>query len=86
MEVVYWNNAIPKNDVITNMIHQYQVQLEGISAIPLDEPEQQHIGYEVGYCAQVKAPNGQCMSPYKLGHVTGITSAQNISLMECFAI
>lgn len=42
--------------VPANMIHQYQVQLEGINAIPLAEPKQQHIGYEVGDCAQLKVP------------------------------
>ena len=46
MEVVYWYNATPKDNVSPltapiNLIHRYRVRLKGIDALPLDKPEQQ---------------------------------------------
>ena len=84
-EAVYWYNIMPKDDVssataLANMVYQYRIRLKGINRTSVLTHNQQQAVFKLGDRAWVKTPHGRCTTKYKVGHVTGITSAQNITV------
>lgn len=53
LEAVYWYNLMPKDDISpstspADILHKYHVQIRGIEANPLSEPQMIGGGYEEG--------------------------------------
>ena len=61
-----------------NMVYQYLIWLKGINGASVPTHSQQETVFKLGDQVWVKTPHGQCTAKYKVGHVTRITSAQNI--------
>ena len=84
-EAVDWFNIMPKDDVSSatapaNMVYQYRIRLKGINGALAPTHNQQQAVFKLGDQVWVKAPHGRCATKYKVGCVTGITSAQNITV------
>ena len=89
-ETVYWYNVTPKDDIssataLANMVYRYRIQLKGINGTSVPTHNQQQAVFKPGDRVWVKTPHGRCTTKYKVGHVTRITSAQNIMVdrMPC---
>ena len=84
-EAVYWYNVAPKDGVSSatapaNMVYRYRIRLKGINATPVPTHNQLQAVFKPGDWVGVKNPHGRCTTKYKVGHVTGITSVQNITV------
>ena len=84
-EAVYWNNVTPKDDVSSatapaNMVYQYRIRLKWINGTLALTHNQQQAIFKPGDRVWVKTPHGRYTTKYKEGRVTGITSAQNITV------
>ena len=84
-EAVYWYNIMPKDDVPSatapaNMVYWYHIRLKGINGTSVPTHNQQQAVFRLGDRVWVKTPHGRCTIKYKVGRVTGITSAQNITV------
>ena len=64
----------------TNMVYRYHIRLKGINGTLSPTHNQQQAVFKPGDQVWVKTPHGQCTTKYKVGHVTGITSVQNITV------
>ena len=76
---------MPKNDVSSatapaNMVHQNRIRLKGINGTLAPTHNQQQVVFKLGDRVWVKTPHGRCTTKYKMGCVTGITDAQNITV------
>ena len=76
---------MPKDDVSSatapaNMVYQYRIWLKGINGTLALTHNQQQAVFKPGDRVWVKTPHGRCTTKYKVGHVTGITSVQNITV------
>ena len=86
-EAVYWHNVTPKDDVShttapANMIYRYRIRLKGIDGMSALAPDRRQAVFKTGDRVWIKVPHGRCTTKYKIGRVTGITSAQNVSIDE----
>ena len=84
-EAVYWYNVKPRDDVSSatapaNMVYRYCIRLKGINRTSAPTHNQQQAVFKPGDRVWVKTPYGRCTTKYKVGRVTGITSAQNITV------
>ena len=84
-EAVYCYNVTPKDDVSSatapaNMVYRYHIWLKGINGTSVLTHNQQQAVFKPGERVWVKTPHGRCTTKYKVGHVTGIISAQNITV------
>ena len=76
---------MPKDDVSSatapaNMVYRYHIQLKGIHGTPALTLNQRQAIFELGDRVWIKTPHGRCTTRYKVGHVTGITCVQNITV------
>ena len=62
------------------MVYRYRIWLKGINGTSALTHNQQQAVFKPGDGVWVKASHGRCTSKYKVGCVTGITSAQNITV------
>ena len=62
------------------MVYRYRIRLKGINGTSVRTHNQQQAVFKPGDWVWVKAPHGRCTTKYKVGRVTGITSAQNITV------
>ena len=84
-EVAYWYNVTPKDDMYSatapaNMVYRYRIRLKGINGTLVPTHNQQQAVFKLGDRVWVKTPHGRCTTKYKVGRVTGITSAQNVTV------
>ena len=63
-----------------NMVYRYHIQLKRINGTSVPTHNQQQAVFKPGDRVWVKTPHGRCTTKYKVGHVTGITSALNITV------
>ena len=61
-----------------NMVYRYRIWLKGVNGTSVPTHNQEQAVFKLGDRVWVKTPHGQCTTKYKVGQVTGITSAQNI--------
>ena len=62
------------------MVYRYCIRLKGINGTPAPLHNQLQAVFKLGDRVWVKTPHGRCTTKYKVGRVTGITSAQNITV------
>ena len=62
------------------MVYRYRKRLKGINGTSVPTYNQQPAVFKPGDRVWVKAPHGRCTTKYKVGRVTRITSAQNITV------
>ena len=84
-EAVYWYNVTLKDDVSSatapaNMVYRYCIWLKGINGTPAPSHNQLQAVFKPGDRVWIKTPHGWCTTKYKMERVTGITSAQNITV------
>ena len=63
-----------------NMVYRYRIRLKGINGTSVPTHNQQQAVFKPGNRVWVKTPHGRCTTKYKVGRVTGITSALNITV------
>ena len=63
-----------------NKVYRYCIQLKGINGTSVPTHNQQQAVFKPGDRVWLKTPHGRCTTKYKVGRVTGITSAQNITV------
>ena len=68
-----------------NMVYWYCIRLKGINGTSVPTHNQQQAVFKPGDQVWVKTPHGRFTTKYEVGRVTGITSAQNITVdrMPC---
>ena len=62
------------------MVYRYRIRLKGINGTSVPTHNQQQAAIKLGDQVWVKTPHERCTTKYKVGRVTGITSAQNITV------
>ena len=67
------------------MVYRYHIWLKGINGTPAPTHNQQQAIFKQCDRVWVKTPHGRCITKYKVGCVTEITSVQNITVdrMPC---
>ena len=80
-KAVYWYN-VKGWRILCYSTSQYGllVPLKGINETLAPTHNQQQAIFKPGDWVWVKTPHGRCTTKYKVGHVTGITSVQNITV------
>ena len=89
-EAVYWYNVTSKDDMSSaiapaNIVYRYHIRLKGINGTSAPTHNQQQVVFKPGDQVWVKTPHGWCTTKYKVGRMTRITSARNITVhwMPC---
>ena len=82
LEAVFWYNMTPRSgqdesSVPQQLIFKYKWRHPVVRPV-LDEDEAPRL--EVGEEVWVKPPNAQCTTKWKRGHITGISSRNNVSV------
>ena len=85
LEVVYWHNITPKDDVSpctapADALHRYHIQIKDVEDNPLPEPEVPKGMYEKGDVVWVKNPHGKCTTKYSTGRVTEVISPESVKI------